>query len=824
MSPMITRTGILAVLFLSALLASGCSNPLSDSLINPDTGRHQALWASANAHGATAKAAPSSTSGFTACQDCHQDDFSGGNSRVSCLNMAGCHGGSVNAPHPAAPWVGAARTHSTTDPGNAPACVRCHAGGLNSSLSPAALAAPGTAPGCFNSTLCHGNIGHAPGWSDPSAHGASANGAPSGSSGFGSCQVCHGSDFLGGTVQRTCLNTAGCHGASVAAPHPPKPWRGGTETHTNADPGNAPVCAPCHARGLNSSLTPTTPAAPGTAPGCFNSTLCHATVAHAPGWSDPAAHGATANGAPSGSSGFGFCQSCHGIDFLGGTALQSCLKTAGCHGAAVAAPHPPKPWRGGTRTHTSADTANAPVCAQCHANGANSSVAPTIPAAPGTAPGCFNSTLCHSTVGHAFGWSDPTAHGASAKSAPTGTNGFSSCQGCHGSDFLGGTVQRSCLNTAGCHGAAVAAPHSPKPWRGGARTHTSTDPGNAPACAPCHALGLNSSLTPTTPAAPGTAPGCFNSTLCHGSAGAPHTVPFTNPNLHGTSAKQDLTYCQDCHANPAKGGAGSNPRFSVPVGNLVTGCEAASCHAANTAHPVPWKFAYATSHQSAGNMAVACALCHGATLNGGVASACSVCHTAGSPLTAKNCTSCHSIPPSGAAAPNRSGSHAKHNALATVTGQCATCHNNGGTGTANHAYGRTSAYLSFTTKFNAKSGAASSANGTCSNVSCHGGKTTPAWSTGTINVNTQCTACHASGTTQYNSYNSGDHSKHSGVSCTNCHDTALLAVNHFKRLDTAAMEGPASATILSNVNYNSSSRSCSPTCHTSNRISNPQTW
>jgi predicted CxxxxCH...CXXCH cytochrome family protein len=288
--------------------------------------------------------------------------------------------------------------------------------------------------------------------------------------------------------------------------------------------------------------------------------------------------------------------------------------------------------------------------------------------------------------------------------------------------------------------------------------------------------------------------------------------------LHGTPAKQDMTYCQGCHANPSKGGAGSNPRFSVSVGSLVTGCEASSCHAASTAHPAPWKYVYATSHQSAGNMAVACALCHGATLNGGVGPACSTCHTGGSPLTAKNCTSCHSSPPNGAAAPNRAGSHATHNALANATGQCAACHNSGGSGTANHAYGRTSVFVSFTTMYNAKSGAASySTNSTCSNVSCHGGKTTPAWSTGTINVNTQCTSCHASGTTQYNSY-VGRHSKHSGESCTNCHDTALLAVNHFTRLDTIIMEGPASATIKANVNYNSGTRRCSPTCHGS------QTW
>jgi predicted CxxxxCH...CXXCH cytochrome family protein len=109
---------------------------------------------------------------------------------------------------------------------------------------------------------------------------------------------------------------------------------------------------------------------------------------------------------------------------------------------------------------------------------------------------------------------------------------------------------------------------------------------------------------------------------------------------------------------------------------------------------------------------------------------------------------------------------------------------------------------------------------TCSNVSCHGGKAAPNWLTGTIDVNTECTSCHAAGTTQYNSYNSGEHSRHvSRFTCTVCHDTTKLAVNHFTKLNTAAMEGPASATIVNAVNYNGTS--CNPSaggltgCHSS---------
>jgi predicted CxxxxCH...CXXCH cytochrome family protein len=145
---------------------------------------------------------------------------------------------------------------------------------------------------------------------------------------------------------------------------------------------------------------------------------------------------------------------------------------------------------------------------------------------------------------------------------------------------------------------------------------------------------------------------------------------------------------------------------------------------------------------------------------------------------------------------------------------CDTCHSGAGSGTALHQNGASEVVID--TSYNAKTGAASfnATADTCSNVSCHGGHTTPVWLTGTIDVNTQCTSCHASGIAQYNSYNSGEHSRHVGrFTCTVCHDTTKLAVNHFTTLNTSAMEGPASATMVTDVNYNGTS--CTPSCHSS---------
>ncbi len=774
---------------------------------------HPSDWDNPDIHGATAKAAPSTTSGFSLCQTCHGSDFAGGTIQKTCLNTAGCHGANVNAPHSPKPWRNSIRTHANTNPDNAPVCALCH---LGKRTPPSYAAIPaGTTPGCFNNTLCHAAVGHPAGWADPNAHGATAKAAPGTTSGFSLCQTCHGNDFTGGAVLQTCLNTAGCHGAGVNAPHAAAWLPGSAYVHTTTDPGNALVCALCH---LGNRTPPSYATVPvGTTPGCFNNTLCHATVGHPAGWEDPNAHGEAAKKAPNAAttSGFSICQNCHGNNFIGGISLQTCLNTAGCHGANVNSPHSPKPWRGTLRTHTSTDQANASVCSLCHTTGANSSVLHFTTAPAGTTPGCFNNKLCHADPS---GWSLPASHGATAKAAPSTTSGFSLCRTCHGSDFTGGTALQTCLNTAGCHGAGINAPHSPKPWKDSARTHTTTNPNNASVCATCHTNGANSTVQPS-PYDPLAAPGCFNNTLCHANVGAPHAVPFTDPALHGPPAKADLTYCQACHANPSNGGAGSNPRFNVTIGSLTNGCE--DCHDAYTAHPVPswkWENATFTGHQKAGNMANACALCHGVNLVGGNGPSCSACHTAGSPLTQANCTSCHGKPPTGTAFPNIAGKHGKHNALANVTGVCNICHNGAGTNTVNHDYGSGVVNIAFLgTTYNAKTGSAGyNADFTCSNISCHGGQTTPSWLTGTINVNTQCKSCHASGTTQYNGYNSGQHSDHSSYDCFECHDTTKLVAVHFNDLNTSSMS-EAWKTIISGANYTGTGGgtfgNCTITCH-----------
>ncbi|MDH3237340.1 MAG: hypothetical protein OEM47_02235 [Deltaproteobacteria bacterium] len=551
----------------------------------------------------------------------------------------------------------------------------------------------------------------------------------------------------------------------------------------------------------------------------------------------------------------------------------------------------------------------ASECRECHGDDLRGGIANIS---------CFTASCHHGTVP---GWASSGSHGAAAKRAP-GNGGFVSCQICHASDFTGDGSLVSCLNNAACHGAGVQSPHPQQPWRASSGpTHTDTVPANAPVCAVCHFPGSanNPANHPATPAPPGTAPGCFNNTLCHGQSAAPHALgpDWLDPavggaSFHGLTAKQDLAYCQSCHGTPGS--------IQFNGGAASTSCSTSGCHAAAKAHPVPWYQApqsfpgYVASHRNSGNRAVACALCHdvtqgrtapdpaapscfSATHNGinchvngpgnpnhnvpfqgtthtsvgstgfdtncanchaetgssplAAAPLCTVCHQAGSPLTLANCTSCHAKPPAGSAYPDIANSHSTHDALAGVTNTCTACHTGIESGTLAH-YNRANARpgmdalrtppgdAAISSTYNAKGGSASfsSAAFTCANTSCHGGITTPRWDTGTISSNTNagCLACHtlgtALGTPQNNSPYSGLHSFHLGTTvnalCTECHDMAngsAGATNHFASLNTPQMEGPANLTVtfpgLSGATYDSGAQTCALTCHTHSHTASP---
>lgn len=171
---------------------------------------------------------------------------------------------------------------------------------------------------------------------------------------------------------------------------------------------------------------------------------------------------------------------------------------------------------------------------------------------------------------------------------------------------------------------------------------------------------------------------------------------------------------------------------------------------------------------------------------------------AGDPY-AGSCTACHGQPP-------QSGAHEVHSSLADIGTNCAVCHE-----TASH---NGTIDLAIPSTWNAKSGSATSNGSTCSNISCHGGQTTPNWISGTLDSSTQCKSCHTSGTIQYNSYASGKHRKHvesERFDCLVCHDATKLGSGHFSKLSTIAFEQNPASTLNNSVNY--SGGSCTLTCH-----------
>jgi predicted CxxxxCH...CXXCH cytochrome family protein len=432
---------------------------------------------------------------------------------------------------------------------------------------------------------------------------------------------------------------------------------------------------------------------------------------------------------------------------------------------------------------------------------------------------------CHATnLGHPSGWERAIQHGQGGAMASAGkASGFAYCARCHGTDYRGNGPAVSCFS---CH---ATAPHPPKPWLVGNLSHATTSPSDAAACFQCHAGGQNfgavlvSAPLVGSPAAP--TPDCFNNTLCHGGAvQPPHSigVTFLQGAAHGASALTlGLTTCKTCHAD-------ANARFNRTGNNMVNGCE--TCHAAFTAHPTPWlpgrSVANAkpsnpnlTSHAlvPAASLATECALCHGAALDGvgnrGGAPSCLTaspqfgisCHATSPVAHPTDCNSCHSgfvgnHPTTGA--------HAVHLGLPGVS--CDACHSGGGAdpvtriGGPLHANGflniSSAAYWAKTGGFRYDTGAK-----TCANVRCHGGQTTPSWTTGTLNVTTGCLICHQQGnagntpqTPQFNSFYSGLfsqafppvnlHQFHLGLSlaCTDCHSLAKLTTAvHFAGLSLA---------------------------------------
>lgn len=468
----------------------------------------------------------------------------------------------------------------------------------------------------------------------------------------------------------------GCSSPNAEAP-PFSPATGHPEgwmaSHGVSYASNSASCQECHGADLQGGISGVS---------CYmgsrGGASCHATgpAGHPAGWGAVAQHGASAKAS---GGGFESCIICHGADFSGGATGPSCYT---CHG--VSAPHPSAPWRGGAVTHTTTDQANASACDACHRS----------PSAPsGTPAGCFNSTLCHGSIGgggggtHVAGWSAASQHGVTAES------NFSACRTCHGSDYRGGSTAVTCYD---CH-SGPGITHPAAGWVVSDHRNTATAQGSAScqkchganysgggsgvACSTCHmenqtkvhmtAWYPDVQLNHRTYAKNNGTARCAT-VYCHGtnlsgvaqsgpSCSSCHTWPFTQVS------------CTSCHGNPPDGSASPNRAGKHSVHLALSGTNCSSCHSGagsgtalhqNSAVDVVMAATFNAKTGAASSSGGTCAKvsCHGgattpAWLTGAidVNTQCATCHTAGttqynSQYSGKHgthanksvaCTSCH---------------------------------------------------------------------------------------------------------------------------------------------------------------------------------------
>ncbi|MDF1554420.1 MAG: CxxxxCH/CxxCH domain-containing protein [Deferrisomatales bacterium] len=783
----------------------------------PDNRAHPDAWVLS--HGSDTGAGGSADD----CAVCHGASLDGGNAGVACLD---CH---VEGPpfriHPSTWGANTVIAHlrfAEATSWTRCATAACHGTDLNGGHG-----SGDTGPSCFSSDAlgCHADGPPAPrshragdtAYTDPALHGADARGRrtedgsldPQSSQFY--CRNCHGTptnDFGGGFV--TAANYPGRQ--ACAACHPeagahPGGWipGGGSSRHAGA-PEVAWViaCGLCHE----------VPGQPGSrpladAPSCFADSFdglsCHGAEGPAgalhpldAAWLVASADAGTSHVAASLQDATG-CLTCH-VD------LEIPPVCGACHSAG-----------------DPLSTANRP-CVSCHAQppsepGTDATARPGRQGAHGGHAGLTADTAdcssCHGgagtgTTGH---W-DTSPPATVTILAPTyqgqrGTAGYSF-------DTTAGTG--TCVDVS-CHGGQV----TPR-WLD-ATLDVDQD------CDQCHELGTGSG------------------------------VPEANSYFSGAHARHTVDFgaaCTACHdaARLAAGGHFADlatPGFEGIPGQTmaialgynavdqscltsVTGCHSGQLRTwSGAAHPVnaAWLLPSGTAATSHVLDSIRdrqpCLACHTLT-GGGTDPACGACHNLPNDIhfAVGQCDSCHNSPPDGDAPvndarPNRAGAHGDHAGLPGDTGNCPSCHQGAGTNTAQHYDPAAPATVAIPDRYQGNGGEAAysfnagSGTGTCANISCHGGKTTPAWLGGTLTVAQDCVACHqigaSPGSPEANSYYSGRHFTHAEPGgradeagfqppCVGCHDLdALDDATHFASLGSPGFETDPADTLLANLGY-----------------------
>ncbi len=707
--------GKLSILLLFAFVVGGCSQPASDSgggSDSPSAGAaHPAGWRTL--HDSEAQ------QDLIGCQVCHGRELSGVGKIPGCF---GCHGsGPPFTIHPTPfndpelPWR-APGNHGDAAKRDIGSCQGCHGRPGGPGSNPRFDVPLGHLEAGCESSGCHSPKTAHPTSTEPdSQYWFGPDFTHSNVTSFSSCTLCHGESGAGGAgpscsachtlnpmeFPNECVSCHGmqpvgqpekaiynldtgtflaeyhfahqailtndpekqdcylCHGDSAG--HPENYWL------LHAEAANAALgqCQSCHGADLRGT---------GIAISCYN---CHSGEPpfqlHPRDFRTPEDHG------PAAKSDILSCQGCHGEQGGVGSnprfnkaigSLEAGCESSGCHSPGTAHPTSALPdgqyWFGPDFTH--ADLGTPTGCTLCH--GPNGSGIDSL-GDPSVGPAC---TRCHTLNPIDEPSRCTSCHGEAPVSTPLtpiynlDVDTFKSeYHLAHRALLENDPDGQSC---ALCHGGSAG---HPADYR---TTHDDDAAANIAQCQLCHGEDLRGI---------GAAVSCYN---CH-SGTYPfqlHPRTYRAPEDHGPAAKTSIKSCQGCHGQ--SGGAGSNPRFNVPIGALEAGCESSGCHSPNTAHPTSSApdsvFWYGTTvtHFQVGDVETSCTLCHGLNLGGvnGVGPACTQCHELPPATNPTGCASCHGGPligepevrPAPIPIPNVPAGHLGHDAVSG--GRCWSCH------------------------------------------------------------------------------------------------------------------------------------------------------
>lgn len=587
-------------------------------------------------------------------------------------------------------------------------------------------------------------------------------------------------------------------------------------------------------------------------PAFFNNPVTQAEVQAFESWAQGNYVGSCAGSTPISAT----CTTCHGDSTrVGITGSDANVKSA-----------PPRGAHGETATTDRAvgahiahiaktDFTSAPLaCNACHvvptsmahSNGSVDMAFGAMATTGGASP-TWNGTTCAGNYCHG-------SFSGGANAAPTWTGGAMACNSCHGAPpATAPHAANPAAECSTCHGAGYSATAKTvnKP------THIDgvvTINGSTATCSTCHGDAARVAIAGADPQVKSAPPlgtkgetatttravGAHMAHLDKGSLSAPlacsecHVVPITTAHSDGVvqttfgalaktggvTPTWNGTTCSSsyCHGNFNGGNTSAAPAWTGPA----MACD--SCHGLPPSTP---------AHS---NASLDCALCHGAGYSATAKTVNKVIHVNGVinvDQTALSCTSCHgdgkrvgitgadtrqsAAPPVGthgetATTTRAVGAHTAHLNQATYRAtplSCSECHS---VPTSNvHSDGV--AQVTFGTLATSR-GAAPVWNGaTCASVYCHGafpgGATlfTPSWTGGTIT----CGSCHS---TPPSSGLHLDH--HKGLPCSDCHATGYDATAKTVN-KTTHINGSVQVQGTKINSYNASTKSCSPTCHGTER-------